>query len=92
MRQTLIYNSYYNENYIVCEITDLLQVVKINIVEKNNNYYIYYKLKHFEEKKLPYSYSNSFTKEEVIEDVLNGLLYKMEKGTIKNYSVWIKKE
>lgn len=34
MKQTLIYNSYYNENYIVCEITDLLQVVKINIVEK----------------------------------------------------------
>lgn len=92
METTLIYNDYYNESYIINDTTDLLQIIKINIIDKNNSYYIYYKLKHFEEKELFHSYSKSFTKEEIIGNMLNWLLYEMKKGHFKHYSVWIKKD
>ena len=91
MKPTLIYNDYYNENYIIYEITDLLQIVKVDITEKNDSYYVDYQLKHFEKNTL-HSYSASFTRKEVLEDVLKGILNKIEKGHFRHYSVWIKKD
>lgn len=90
MEPTLIYNDYYNENYIISEITGLLQIVKVDIIEKNGSYYVDYQLKHFEKNTFN-SYSSSFTREEVLEDVLKGILNKIEKGHFKHYSVWVKK-
>lgn len=91
METTLIYNDYYNENYIISEITELLQIVKVDIIEKNGSYYVDYQLKYFEKSTFN-SYSAEFTKKEVLENVLKGILNKIEKGHFRHYSVWIKKD